>query len=135
MLFEQWRAAKRTVWCLRLQNLSRGCLRLFAASQVLAKSRCASVDSRINCASCRSKHVLGLSLDALSTPVASDSPVISQSVLIKTRRLVATTEVDRSARRDAASKQDVCSILCRHVVVALCLSKHTNVMTTQVQGM
>lgn len=44
-------------WCLRLQNLKKGCLPLFVASQVLAKSRPASVDSRINCASRRSKYI------------------------------------------------------------------------------
>lgn len=66
-------------WCLGPQNLLKGCVYLFAASQVLARSRPASVDSRINCASRRSKQFFGLSLDTLSTPAAPDSPVISQS--------------------------------------------------------
>lgn len=80
---------------MRLQNLTKGYLPLFVASQVLARSRPASADSRISCASRRSKYAFGLSLDALSTPAASDSPVICQSVLIKTWRLVTTTRTNR----------------------------------------
>lgn len=92
---------------MRLQNLTKGYLPLFVASQVLARSRPASVNSRISCASRRSKYAFGLSLDALSTPAASDSPVICQSVLIKNWRLVTTTRTNQSRllRHDAASKQ------------------------------
>lgn len=82
-------------WCLWRRNLFKGRLPLFAASHMLAQSRPASVDSRINCASRNSNHVFGLSLDATKTPVAPDLPVISQSVLINNWKFVTITRTNR----------------------------------------